>query len=232
MARLPRLDLAGRPHLVVQRGRGDQVVFVDDDDRRRYLSAMLESARECAVAVHAYVLMDDRVLLLATPSGAASLARFMQAVGRRYVKAFNHRHDRAGPLWEGRYRTTVVDSAGSVPACIRLIEQAPMRAGLVARTIDWPWSSATHHAGQRADPLVAEHAAYWRLGNTPFEREARHRSESEVLLADQEVRRLLDAAQGGWPIGSEAFLRGLAQATDRPLRPRSRGRPAKRSPGV
>jgi putative transposase len=109
MARLPRLDLADRLHLVIQRGRAGHPVFVDDDDRRRYIGALLESSRECAVAVHAYVLMDDHVILLATPAQATSLARFMQAVGRRYVKAFNRRHARAGALWEGRYRTTVVD---------------------------------------------------------------------------------------------------------------------------
>ena len=227
MARLPRLELAGHLYLVIQRGRDAQPVFVDDDDRRRYLAAMLDSSRECAVAIHAYALMDDEVLLLVTPAAPASLARFMQALGRRYVKAFNHRHARRGPLWEGRYRTTVVDPASHLLACIRLIEQAPLRRGLVARTSDWPWSSAPHHAGQKSDPLVTEHAAYWQLGNTPFEREARHVLESAVPLDEQDVRRLLDAAHHGWPVGSANFLKALAQTTDRPINPRPRGRPAR-----
>lgn len=226
MARLPRLDLAGHLHLVIQRGRDELPVFVDDDDRRRYLGAMLDSSRECAVAVHAYALMNDQVLLLATPREPTSLARFMQALGRRYVKAFNHRRARRGALWEGRYGTTIVDPASHLLTCIRLIEQAPVRQGLVARTSDWPWSSAPHHAGQKPDSIIAEHAAYWRLGNTPFEREARYALESAVLLGDQEVQQLLGAARHGWPVGSDAFLAALAKDTDRPIRPRSRGRPA------
>ena len=225
MARLPRLDLAEHLYLVIQRARDGQRAFVDDDDRRRYLGAMLESARECAVAVHAYVLTDTEVLLLATPAEAASLARFMQALGRRYVKAFNHRHGRSGALWEGRYRTTVVDPASHLLPCIRLVEQAPMRAGLAARSSDWPWSSAAHHAGQKADPIVTEHTAYWQLGNTPFEREARYARESVVLLTDQEAERLLAAARHGWPIGPDAFLQALRRSTDRPVQPRPRGRP-------
>ena len=228
MARLPRLELADRLHLVVQRGRTGEAVFVDDDDRRRYLGALLESSRECAVAVHAYALMDDGVLLLATPGKPDALSRCIQALGRRYVKAFNHRHGRRGALWEGRYRTTVLDPASQLLTCIRLIEQAPVRQGLAVRTNDWPWSSAAHHVGQRRDAIVTEHPAYWQLGNTPFEREARHLRESALPLKDQEVERLLTAARQGWPVGPEAFLRELAEATNRPLRPRLRGRPPRR----
>ena len=225
MARLPRLDLTGHLHLVIQRGRDTRPVFVDDGDRRRYLAALLESSRESRVAVHAYALMDDYVLLLATPPEPMSLARFMQAVGRRYVKAFNRRHARTGPLWEGRYRTTVVDPASHLLACICLVEQAPLRAGLVARASDWPWSSAAHHAGRKADAVVTEHAAYWQLGNTPFEREARYAHDSAVPLVDHDVQTLLAAARHGWPVGSDAFLDSVARTTGRPLRPRHRGRP-------
>jgi putative transposase len=225
MARLPRLDLAGQLHLVVQRGRDGRPVFVDDDDRRRYLSALLDSSRECTVAVHSYVLMDDGVLLLATPAESTSLGRFVQAVGRRYVKAFNHRHGRSGTLWAGRYRTTVVDPASQLLGCIRLIEQAPVRSGLAARAGEWLWSSAAHHAGRKSDALVTEHAAYWQLGNTPFEREARYLRESAIPLPDLEARALLEAAHHGWPVGPEVFIRTLARATGRPLRPRPRGRP-------
>lgn len=229
MARLPRLDLADRLHLVIQRGRAGQPVFVGDDDRRRYLGALLESSRECAVAVHAYALMDDGVLLLATPVRANAIACCMQAVGRRYVKAFNHRHGRRGALWEGRYRTTVVDPASQLLACIRLIEQAPLRQGLVAQASEWPWSSAAHHAGRRRDALVTEHAAYWQLGNTPFEREARYLGESAIRLPDPEAENLLAAARHGWPVGPAAFFQSLAEATPRPLRPRPRGRPRQSS---
>lgn len=225
MARLPRLDLAGHLHLVMQHSRDARPVFVDDDDRRRYLAALLESSREFQVAVHAYVLMDDVVMLLATPPQPSSLARFMQAVGRRYVKAFNRRHGRTGPLWEGRYRTTIIEPAPHLLACILVVEQAPLREGLAAHPSDWPWSSAAHHAGRKADAIVTEHAAYWQSGNTPFEREARHARDSAVPIADRDVNALLEAARHGWPVGSDAFLAELERQTGRAVRPRPRGRP-------
>jgi putative transposase len=226
MARLPRLSLAGQVHLVLLHSRAGLPMFVDDADRQRYRLALLDSSREHAVAVHAYALLDDQVLLLASAPAPASLGRFMQAVARRYVRPFNRRHGRSGALWEGRYRSAVIDPASFLLVCMRLIEQAPVRAGGVLRASDWAWSSAAHHAGLRSDAVVTEHAAYWQLGNTPFERQAKYVRESTVMLADDAVRELYAAARHGWPVGPAAFLRALAETTARPVERRPRGRPA------
>ena len=225
MARLPRLTLAGQVHLVVLQCRAGQAMFVDDEDRRRYSVALLESSREHAVAVHAYALLDDQVLLLASAPEPASLGRFMQAVGRRYVRPFNRRQARSGALWEGRFRSAVIDPASFLLECMQLIEQAPVRRGWVSQAGDWVWSSAAHHAGRKTDSIVTEHVGYWRLGNTPFERQARHVRELGTMLADDTVAKLLAAARHGWPLGAEVFLRGLAEATERPVQRRPRGRP-------
>ena len=229
MARLPRLTLAGQVHLVLLRCRTGQSMFVDDEDRQRCRLALLDSSRERAVAVHAYALLDEQVLLLATAPEAASLGRFMQAVARRYVRPFNRRHGRSGALWEGRFRSTVIDPASFLLTCMRLIEQAPVRSGRVQRASDWPWSSAAHHAGLHADAVVTEHAAFWQLGNTPFERQAAYVRESAVMLADDVVRELIAAARHGWPAGPEAFLQVLAEASERPVARRPKGRPARTS---
>ncbi len=225
MARLPRLTLAGQVHLVVLQCRAGQSMFVDDEDRRRYGGALLESSREHAVAVHAYALLDDQVLLLVSAPEPASLGRFMQAVGRRYVRPFNRRHARTGALWDGRFRSAVIDPASFLLECMRLIEQAPVRRGWVSQANDWVWSSAAHHAGRKADSIVTEHVGYWQLGNTPFERQAHHVRALGVMLADDTVAKLLVAARHGWPVGSAVFLRALAEATDRPVQRRPRGRP-------
>ena len=173
MARMPRLAVAGQPHLVVQRGGGARPVFVDDADRRAYLSALAELAPGGPVAVHAYALLDDAVMLLATPREPADLGRFMQRVSRRYVPAFHRRHGGNGPLWAGRFQAAALDPERYLLPCILLIEQAPVRAGVVAMATEWPWSSAAHHVGRGTVPWLREHAAWWRLGNTPFEREAK-----------------------------------------------------------
>jgi putative transposase len=162
------------PHHVIQRGNDGQSVFRDDVDRRRYLQILLEVTRAHHLAVHAYVLMDNHVLMLASPSTAEGLSRTMQSIGRRYVGWFNSRHGRSGTLWEGRFRCAVIETDGYLLACMRYVELNPVRAGLVARAGDYAWSSATFHLGQRQDPLVTDHPLFWTLGNTPFERESRY----------------------------------------------------------
>ena len=225
MARLPRLALAGLPHHVLQRGHHHQPVFVDDDDRRAYLQAVQESAANLRVAVHAYVLLDDQVQLLLTPPTAPALSQLMQAVGRRYVSAYNRRHQRTGTLWDGRFRAAVLDEHSHLLACVRCIEQSPQLAGCVGRATVWPWSSAAHHVGSRRDPLLTVHPRYWALGNTPFERELAWQRLLDEPLPAVLRQQIAQAVNQGWVIGSGAFLASMAHSTARPLAPRPRGRP-------
>lgn len=163
--------------------------------------------------------------MLASTPRAGALGDFMQSVGRQYVKAFNHRHGRSGALWEGRYRSTVVEASTYLLDCMRLIEQAPLREQLVPRLADWPWSSAAHHLGQKVDGIVTEHPRYWQLGNTPFEREARYAQAIASPMGSDVVSALSRAAWHGWPLGTPEFVSAVAEATGREVRPRPRGRP-------
>jgi len=226
MARLTRLAFAGHAHLIVL--SGTESLFVDDEDRRRFTLALLECSRACGVAVHAYSLLDEQILMLVTPAQPGSLQQFMQRLGRKYVGAFNLRHGRAGALWGRRYGAAAIDAVTQGWRCIRLIEQAPVRAGRAASPQDWPWSSAPHHVGRLRNPVLREHELHWRLGNTPFEREARHAQVIAETLGEVEARSLIAASMRGWPIGPASFVAALADAADRPLgnlRPRPRGRP-------
>src|SRR5207237_6770534 len=110
-----------------------------------------------SVAVHAYVLMTNHVHLLVTPEQEDGLSRFMQALGRRYVRWFNDRHQRTGTLWEGRFRSTVVAADRYLLACMRYIELHPVRAGLSANATEYRWSSNAHHVGLSMDPLISDH---------------------------------------------------------------------------
>jgi putative transposase len=225
MARMPRLAVAGQPHLVVQRANGARPVFVDAQDRLAYLAALRDVAPSSGVAVHAYALLDDAVLLLLTPRESGDLGAFMQRVGRRYVPGFHRRHGGSGRLWAGRYEAAALEPERYLLAALLLVEQAPVRAGLASAALDWPWSSARHHTGRGAAGLVTEHAVWWRLGNTPFEREARHDIELQRMLGGDQVAAMLGATRGGWPLGSAAFTAAIAGSGDRPVRPRPRGRP-------
>jgi putative transposase len=225
MARLPRLTVAGQPHLIIQFARPGQAPFLDGSDRRAYLEVLKDSARECGVAVHAHVLLDDQVRLLVTPRETQALGRFMQRVGRRYVPEYHRRHGGSGTLWSGRFQSAPLDPERYLLPAIQLIEQAPLQAGVVSQALDWPWSSAQHHTGRERNSWIEEHPAYWRLGNTPFEREARHQIVLEQPLLESTAAELLGAARGGWPLGSPSFVAGIAQDTQRLVKARPRGRP-------
>jgi putative transposase len=225
MARLPRLAFADLAHHLVLRGHNREVVFVDDDDRRAWLAALRESAATLSVAIHGYVLLPDHVHLLVTPRSAEAVSQLVQALGRRYVAAFNRRHGRSGTLWDGRFRASVVEPGATLLGCLRYIEQNPVRAGLVLHAGDWLWSSAPHHLGRKADTLITGLPEFWSLGNTPFERELAWQHLLDDPLPAAEVTALTRDALAGWAHGSGAFLARLEELTGRPLQPRPRGRP-------
>ena len=225
MARLPRLAAPGHVHLLMQRGHSGQPVFAEDRDRERYRHLMQEAARACRVAIHAYALIDNAVLLLATPEDARGLSRMMQTLGRRYVSEFNRRHGRSGTLWDGRFRATVVEAEQVLQACISFVELAPVRAGIVGAAQDYPWSSAPHHVGLAADPIVSDHTLSWTIGNTPFEREAAHQLQLDRGLSAAQTREIADAVTKGWALGSARFTEQLAERIGRRVVAGRRGRP-------
>lgn len=227
MPRLPRLILPGQAHHLILRGNNRQAIFFSDLDRQHLLATLLEVALQHEVALHAYVLMDNHLHLLASPSTEGNLSRMMQALGRRYVAWFNTRHQRSGTLWEGRFRAGLVQGEVHLLACMRYIELNPVRAGLCAEATQWAWSSAMHHLGIRHDPLIKEHALYWSLGNTPFERQGAYREFLAQGTSPTEQRRLTDAALRGRPLASVEFLRPLAVEHAQTVTPRPRGRPKK-----
>ncbi|MDT7837566.1 transposase [Aquabacterium sp. OR-4] len=225
MARLPRLAVAGLVHLVTLAGHNHQPVFADDDDRRQFLLALREAVVPRRVAVLGWALALDHVHLLLRPEAAADLASAMQALGRRYVAVFNHRHARSGTLWAGRYRAAVLQPGAALLEAMLFVDSHALRAGVVAAIEDDLWSSARPHLGLTRDALLTEGPDWWALGNTPFEREAQWRQRLAEGLRLPRAAALGAASRGGWALGDAAFLAALAADTGRPLQPRKRGRP-------
>ncbi|HNZ91458.1 MAG TPA: transposase [Acidovorax sp.] len=225
MARLPRLTLAGYPHHIIQRGNNRQMIFADAQDFEAMLALLADNAQKFAVAVHAYVLMDNHFHLLATPATAEALPLMMQAVGRSYVRYFNQRHGRTGTLWEGRYRSTLIETERYLLACMVYIDLNPVRAAMVAQPAAWPWSSHAHYLGQRSDKLVTPHALYWALGNTPFAREAAYAALVQAGIGSAEQAALTDAALRGWALGDANFVAELQKKSPRRVAKARPGRP-------
>ncbi len=225
MARLPRLTLPGYAHHVIQRGNNRQPIFATPADDQLLLDLLAEYATQFEVLIHAYVLMPNHFHLLATPQTGEGLPLMMQAVGRRYVRYFNGTQQRTGTLWEGRYKSTVIQSERYLLACMAYMDLNPVRAGLVAQPQDYPWSSHMHYLGLRSDRLIKPHALFWELGNTPFAREAAYAELVQSGINPVQQKALTDATLSGWALGEADFVADLQKHTERRLSKASAGRP-------
>jgi putative transposase len=227
MARLPRLTLPGYPHHIIQRGNNRQAIFAKAEDYQVWLELLDENAKKFAVDIHAYVLMGNHFHLLATPQTAEGVPQMMQAIGRRYVRYFNDTQKRTGTLWEGRYKSTLIQTDRYFLACMVYIDLNPVRAGLVAQARDYPWSSHGHYIGLRTDKLLVPHALVWSLGNTPFAREAAYAELVRAGISTVQQAALTDSVLQGWALGGPDFVADLQKRTARRVSKGAPGRPSK-----
>ncbi len=230
MARLPRLTLPGYPHHVIQRGNNRQTIFSSTADYQMLLGLIEENARKFGVSLHAYVLMGNHFHLLLTPESLDGLPRMMQAVGRRYVRYFNDSQLRTGTLWEGRYRSTLIQTDAYLLACMAYIDLNPVRAGLVVEARDYPWSSHGRYIGLRNDKSVTPHPLYWTLGNTPFAREVAYAELVKGGVPADQQKALTDSVLSGWALGDPDFVAELQKRTARRVAEIPPGRPARKTP--
>jgi putative transposase len=236
VARLARIGLGGWPHLVVQAVQHGQALWRDAQDAQALHAALVDAARQHGVAVHAYCLGagdggDVALALVLTPGTDEALSLFMQAVGRRYVAAYNRRHGRQGSLWAGRYRSTVLDAARYLLDAMLWVEQPAWMAAGGPRVAgsDVRHCSLGHHLGQGSDPLVTDSPLFWATGNTPFDRELAWRQRLAQGLAGTQSQVLAHAVHKGWALVPQEEAPALEKMAGRRLQPRPRGRPRKAS---
>ena len=163
---------------------------------------LCDYSNEYSVAVHSWVFMTNHIHLLATPTGPDSIGLMMQALGRRYVRYFNNRHRRTGTLWEGRYRSCLVDSDGYLLQCQRYIELNPVRAAMVTVPGDYRWSSYRTNAFGKASRLVSPHALYQQLGSTQAERQSAYRQLFKEVLPDHLIEGIRTTTLSGLALGN------------------------------
>jgi putative transposase len=227
MARLPRLRIPGVPVHVIVRGNDRQVVFRTDGDRVFFHRCLWESSRQGGAAIHAYVFMTNHIHLLVTEGAAGALSDTIQSLGRRYVSYFNFLHGRTGTLWEGRYRSSLVETERYLITCQRYIEMNPVRSGIVRRPSDYPWSSHRHFVAGQPDDLVTPHSLILSLAKDERERRKEYARLFESEPSAEDTERIRKAINKGLPIGSDEFALSVGVALGRPTTVRRRGRPAK-----
>ena len=197
---------------VVQRGNNRGDCFRDDGDYLTYLAHLRFLSRKHGCDVHAYCLMTNHVHLLLTPQHEAACTTLMRDLGRVYVPYFNRRHGRTGTLWEGRFRSCLVESPQYVLACYRYIELNPVRAGMVAEPGAYAWSSHAVNIGRGRDPLVTPHCEYLAVSD--------YRSVVNEALEPSMLKTIHESTRGGYPLASDDFkARMLAGRRTAPGKP-------------
>jgi len=227
MARLPRYFAKGVPLHLILRGNKLEPIFGNAEDCQYFKEALLDAAQRYGLAIHAYVFMANHIHLLASPATEQSMPKTMQSVGRRYVQYLNLAYGRSGPLWEGRYRATVVDAENYLFECMRYVELNPVRAGLVLHPRDHVWSSYRANGEGKADALVSPHGLYRRLAKDETERRAVYRKLFKAPMDPQLLDEIRDCTNKGWALGSERFQSKIERLTERRAAPLPKGRPKK-----
>ena len=235
MPRRARLRLAGLPLHIIQRGNNRTACFFADEDYALYLHHLEELSRKFRCAIHAYVLMTNHVHLLLTPARKDGPSLLMKHLSQRYVQYVNRTYRRSGTLWEGRFRSSIVQEQGYLLRCHRYIELNPMRAGMVKHPRDYPWSSYCGNGEGRPSPLLTPHEEYVALGRKEDERSAAYRALFHAELDPKEVEEIRLAANGGFALGNARFKAEISAMLGRRVEPGISGRPKtsdKRSKGA
>ena len=209
MARMPRIVVPGQALHIVQRGNNRQPVFFCSEDYRTYLEMFQQAAASHGCKVHAYVLMTNHVHLLLTPEQKEGPSRLMQAVGRCYVHYVNGHYRRTGTLWEGRFKSAVIDSERYLLICSRYIELNPVRAGMVEHPGEYRWSSYRCNALGRQDRIITPHPLYKQLGTDVGLQQSVYRELFSGHIDEDDMRSLRDGTTMGAVIGDDRFRKGI-----------------------
>lgn len=223
MARLPRLNLPGVPQHVIQRGNNREACFFEEQDYKVYLSKLEEYSNKLEVAVHSFVLMTNHVHLLLTPKEGDGVSRLMQSLGRYYVRYINQKYQRSGTLWEGRYKSTLIDSEQYLMTVSRYIELNPVRAKMVKQPSEYPWSSFRKNALGTPIKLVTPHEVYQSLAKTDKTRQKRYLALFEQTLSEYTLEAIRESVNRSWVLGSSRFKKQVERKTGRRVSPAQRG---------
>lgn len=225
MPRYMRPVVPGIPLHIIQRGNDRRPCFFGEVDRLVYLDMLRESLTPAECKLHAYVLMSNHVHLLVTPEQASSAAELMKRCGERFVQYVNRRYKRTGTLWEGRYKSCLVQDDAYLLVCHRYIELNPVRAGMVNAPDEYFWSSYRCNAHGAASNILTPHSIYAELGKTKVDREAGYRRLFADAISTDELDHIRSTLNRGTIFGSERFAESMETIWGNNIMPRRQGRP-------
>jgi len=225
MPRRARLRIAGAPLHIIQRGNNRSACFFADHDYGCYLHHLEELEARYTCSIHAYVMMTNHVHLLLTPCRPDGASLLMKHLGQRYVQYVNRVYDRSGTLWEGRFRSSIVQAETYLLRCQQYIELNPVRAGMVDAPGAYPWSSFGVNALGYRGELITPHPIFLALGPDEVSRRAAYLALFHGELEQMELEEIRTSANAGYALGNERFRKEMAVALGRRAGPGKPGRP-------
>lgn len=215
MPRRARLLVPGVPLHLIQRGNNRSACFYAEEDYLFYLDNLKLQAELHGCAVHAWCLMTNHVHLLVTPSKPESASLMMKGLGQRFVQYINRTYDRSGTLWEGRFRSCLLQEEDYVLACYRYIEMNPVRAGMVEHPAEYRWSSYGANAHGLPSAIIEANPLYTQLGETDDLRASAYRELFRYQLDPGLVDQIRSATNGNYALGNARFASEVEQALGR-----------------
>ena len=225
MPRLPRLSLANSTQHVIQRGNNHLPCFFCVDDYELYLDYLEEAIDKYDVLLHAYCLMPNHIHLLMTPLSSDGISRVLQDLGRRYVRAINHKYNRTGTLWEGRYHSCLIENNTQIIDMYRYIEMNPVRNEIVNKPESYKWSSYSCNALGQHDCFIIPHNEYLKLGIERESRSHEYKKLNQIELDKIKLRRIREATQSNRVYGSDNFIYWIEKELSIRIRKKKAGRP-------
>ena len=229
MPRRARILLPGMSLHLIQRGNNRSACFYAAEDYLFYLNVLAEQAKKHGCAVHAWCLMTKHVHLLVTPESPESTGLMMKGLGQRSVPYINRTYRRSGTLWEGRFRSCLMQEEAYVLACYRYIEMNPVRAGMVEHPAEYRWSSYRTNAQGEASALRCAHPLYQALSQDDRLRADSYRELFRYQLGPGLVDQIRAATNGNYALGSPKFFAEVEAALGRRVTRGMAGRPKRAS---
>jgi REP-associated tyrosine transposase len=226
MPRRARILLANTPHHIVQRGHNRETVFVERDDYLYYLDTLKEWKQELEVNVYGYCLMTNHVHLILDPRDEpANIGKLMKRLAGRQTRYVNYQEKRSGSLWEGRYKSSPIETDSYLLACHRYVERNPVKAGMVEDVADYEWSSYRQHVGLEDDIWIDSDPAYKGLSNNAEARMIHYKNYVSQSGSESETHLIKSALQRGQLTGGNRFIEDVEKRLGLRIEHRGPGRP-------
>jgi putative transposase len=219
----------GLVYHVINRGNNRQPVLFDDGDYLAFLKALGDLKQRKPFELYGYCLMSNHIHLLVRPT-CGSVSRIMQSLLVSHTQRYHRFHHSGGHVWQGRFKSPLIEDDEHLLIVLRYIEANPLRAGLVEFAGDYRWSSFRAHGLGEPDPLLDRVEAYEALAVQDAARLRRWSAYVHQTPDDAELAALRRTCATGLPFGRPAWVERLCQRLHLDLTVRPRGRPRKHGP--